>query len=291
MDSSRFDSPYLMSCEDLVNQFEDPDLRIFDCTQRLVKDPKVYVRAEACYKEYSETHIPGSGYIDIKADLSDPNARWRYMMPGPDTLAAAFARHGVGKGTRVVLYDSDCMMWAARVWWLLCAIGFDNAAVLDGGLQRWRAIGRSFCNEPCAYKAVRSFPIGRIRNLFVGQDMVLRALEQSDMAVVNALTREQFNGGGIHYGRPGRISGSVCVSARELTDKKTGLLKNPVELRRLLAESGVDASKPSLCYCGGGIAATLDAFVLILLGAENVVVYDASLQEWAMDSNLPMESG
>ena len=111
------------------------------------------------------------------------------------------------------------------------------------------------------------------------------------MAVVNALTREQFNGGGIHYGRPGRISGSVCVSARELTDKKTGLLKNPVELRRLFAESGVDASKPALCYCGGGIAATLDAFVLILLGAENVVVYDASLQEWAMDSNLPMESG
>ena len=73
MDSSSFDSPYLISCEDLVDQFKDPDLRIFDCTQRLVKDPKVYVRAEACYKEYSEAHIPGSGYIDIKADLSDPN--------------------------------------------------------------------------------------------------------------------------------------------------------------------------------------------------------------------------
>jgi thiosulfate/3-mercaptopyruvate sulfurtransferase len=291
MDISSFDSPYLISCEDLAGQLEDPKLRIFDCTQRLVKDSKVYVRAEACFKEYAEAHIPGSGYIDIKADLSDPNARWRYMMPEPDTLVAAFARHGVGKGMRVVLYDSNSMMWAARTWWLLRAIGFDNAAVLDGGLQRWRATGESLCDKPCAYQEAKVFTLGRTRNLLVDQDAVLSALEQSDTGVVNALTREQFNGGGIHYGRPGRISGSVCVSARELTDEETGLVKAPAELRRMFAEAGIDPLKPTLCYCGGGIAATLDAFVLSLLGAKNVTVYDASLQEWAMDASLPMESG
>jgi thiosulfate/3-mercaptopyruvate sulfurtransferase len=46
-----------------------------------------------------------------------------------------------------------------------------------------------------------------------------------------------------------------------------------------------------LTYCGGGIAASSDAFVLVLLGHERVAVYDASLSEWAADPSLPMETG
>ena len=47
-----------------------------------------------------------------------------------------------------------------------------------------------------------------------------------------------------------------------------------------------------LVYCGGGIAATLDAFVLTaLLGHKNVSVYDNSMQEWSNDPSLPMETG
>jgi thiosulfate/3-mercaptopyruvate sulfurtransferase len=46
-----------------------------------------------------------------------------------------------------------------------------------------------------------------------------------------------------------------------------------------------------ICYCGGGIAATMDALVLDLLGHEQVAVYDASLSEWAADDSLPMEIG
>ena len=32
--------------------------------------------------------------------------------------------------------------WATRVWWLLRMVGFDNAALLDGGWQKWRREGR-----------------------------------------------------------------------------------------------------------------------------------------------------
>jgi len=265
---SKFNNPYLISCEELLGQLEDPELRIFDCTQQLVADPKVFVRAESCFQEYLEAHIPGADYIDIKSDLSDASTRWRYMMPEPENLIAAFARYGIGKGTRVVLYDSGSMMWAARVWWLLRNIRFDDAVILDGGLQRWRITGKTFCNKLCKYEEAEPINFDKTRELLVDHSAVLRVLKRQDTVVVNALTREQFTGGGIHYGRPGRISGSVCVPARELTDKETGLLKRPEELGRLFAGAGVDLIKPIICYCGGGIAATLDAFVLILLGRQ-----------------------
>ena len=43
-----------------------------------------------------------------------------------------------------------------------------------------------------------------------------------------------------------------------------------------------------ITYCGGGIAATSDAFVLTLLGHHDVAVYDGSLNEWAADPANPM---
>ena len=46
-----------------------------------------------------------------------------------------------------------------------------------------------------------------------------------------------------------------------------------------------------IAYCGGGIAASADALALVMLGQEDVAIYDASLGEWAKDPSLPMETG
>jgi thiosulfate/3-mercaptopyruvate sulfurtransferase len=40
------------------------------------------------------------------------------------------------------LYSIGTMMWATRFWWMLKALGFDGAAVLGGGFDKWVAEGR-----------------------------------------------------------------------------------------------------------------------------------------------------
>jgi len=93
------------------------------------------------------------------------------------------------------------------------------------------------------------------------------------------------------YGRAGRIAGSSCVPAASLfgPDKT---LKPLAELRAAFEGVGTTPDKRILVYCGGGIAATLDAFVLTaLLGHRCVSVYDNSMQEWSNDPSLPMETG
>ena len=62
------------------------------------------------------------------------------------------------------------------------------------------------------------------------------------------------------------------------------------ELRRRFAAVGA-FDREVITYCGGGIAASADAFALTLLGHPDVRLYDASLSEWAIDPSLPMETG
>jgi thiosulfate/3-mercaptopyruvate sulfurtransferase len=85
------------------------------------------------------SHIPGADFLDLQGEFSDNTTRLRFMMPPVVQLQAAFGRHGIAAGSRVVLYSTGTMMWATRFWWMLKSFGFDGAAVLDGGFDKWLA--------------------------------------------------------------------------------------------------------------------------------------------------------
>jgi thiosulfate/3-mercaptopyruvate sulfurtransferase len=188
-----------------------------------------------------------------------------------------------------VLYSRKALQWATRVWWMLRAIGFDKAAILDGGFDKWTAEERTISTTPLVYESgvltMRPRP-----HLFVGKAEMLSAIEDPGVCSINALAPDLHSGANARYGRPGRIPGSVNVPAMSLQDPQTLALRPPPAVARQFADAGVDRSKRILLYCGGGIAATLDAFLLHQLGYTNLAVYDASMSEWAKDSSLPIET-
>ena len=280
---------YLVASDWLAAHLDDPALRVLECTAILHPLPDGGYRAESGLATWRSGHIPGSGFADLTAELSDQTSPLRFMMPPAEQLAEAMAALGVGEGTRVVLYDRAVNMWAARVWWMLRAIGFEDAAVLEGGWRKWTLEKRAVSTAPCTYPRGRL--VARPRpELFADKSAVLAGLGDTATCVVNALTEEQHRGtGGVHYGRPGRIAGSTNVAARSLVDPTTHAYLPADVLRERFA--GVLGSGRVITYCGGGIAASSDAFVLAMLGHDRVSVYDASLSEWARDGALPMETG
>jgi thiosulfate/3-mercaptopyruvate sulfurtransferase len=281
----------LIETDWLAAHLDDPELRVLECTTVLHPRPEGGFRAESGRATWAAGHIPRSGFADLTDDLCDRTSKLLYMMPPAEQLASAMARLGVGEGTRVVLYDRAVNMWAARVWWMLRAVGFDAAAVLNGGWRKWTLEGRPTSTEPCAYPAGRF--VARPRpDLFVGKGAVLAGLGDRATCVVNALSEAQHRGaGGVTYGRAGRIAGSTNVPAQSLVDPATHAYLSADVLRERFAKSGVLDAGRVITYCGGGIAASSDAFMLTLLGHEQVAVYDASLSEWAADPSLPMETG
>lgn len=292
MPASDFTHPeFLIDTERLERRLGEPGLRVFDCTTNLVLNPDGTARAVPARAEFEAEHIPGAQYIDLQADLSDRTQRLRFMLPAAGEFAAAMGRFGVGEGASVVLYSTASPSWATRVWWLLRIFGFDDAAVLDGGWQKWRREGRAVETGPARPCPPTPFAVRSQRPLMVGKEEVLRAIGDGAVCTLNALSPEQHIGaGGNSYGRPGRIKGSVNLPAARLVDPATGAFLPAAELRRRFEAVGA-FDKRVITYCGGGIAASADAFALAMLGHPDVRLYDASMSEWAADPALPMETG
>lgn len=292
MTASGYANPHpLVETEWLAAHLGDPDLRVLDCTVFLHPKPGGDMRAESGRDAYDKGHIPGAAFADLIGDLSDPSSPLRFTLPPAERFAAAMSRCGVGEGTRVVLYATSTPIWAARLWWMLRAFGFDAAAVLNGGWRKWAAEGRPVSTKPGAYPPGRFLARPR-PGLFVAREEVQAAIGDPQVCLLNALSQEQHRGtGGVAYGRPGHIPGSANVPARSLTDPETDLYLPADRLRAAFAAAGALDGRRVITYCGGGIAASGDALALTLLGADVVAVYDASLQEWAKDPSLPMETG
>jgi thiosulfate/3-mercaptopyruvate sulfurtransferase len=124
-----------------------------------------------------------------------------------------------------------------------------------------------------------------------GKGEVKAAIGDGAICTLNALSADQHKGsGGNAYGRPGRIAGSANLPAAQLLDPATNTFLPADEIRQKFAAVGA-LDREVIVYCGGGIAASADAFALTMLGHTKVKIYDASLSEWAKDETLPMETG
>ncbi|WP_198371912.1 sulfurtransferase [Roseomonas rosulenta] len=245
---------------------------------------------ESARASFEKHRIPGSVHLDALDWLWDRARPFRFALPSPEATTAAFAAHGVGEDSRVVIYDRVGGNWATRTFWTLHWIGFDAVRLLEGGFAAWKAAGLPVDSGPAPppLPAPRPFvPRPRARAI-ADRDAVLAAIGDPAVAVVNALSPEQHAGtGGLTYHRPGRIAGSANLPAARLGDATLA----PEAIAALAAEAGIAPGQRVVAYCGGGIAASNLAFNLMRAGWSDLAVYDGSLDEWGRDPALPMETG
>jgi thiosulfate/3-mercaptopyruvate sulfurtransferase len=188
---------------------------------------------------FETAHIPGADFLDIQGEFFDSSTRLRFMMPPVAQLEAAFGRHGIGSGARVVLYSIGTMMWATRFWWMLKAFGFDRAAVLGGAFDKWQSEGRPAESGPAKGYPPTVFVAKPKPGWFTDKQAVLAAAGDPDFVIVNALG-PQFHQGlePSRYGRPGRIPGSVNVPAQAWLIRRARHLPLSMTLRRSLLQPG-----------------------------------------------------
>lgn len=274
----------LVTAEWLNEHLNDPDLVVLDCSVLVQPTGNGGFDSVSGRPQYDKGHIPTAGFADLKGELSDIESPFGFAVPTPEQFAAAMSALGVGDDSRVVLYDASGSVWAARVWWMLRWIGFDKVALLDGGLAAWTAEGLPLSTEPVS-RSVGTLTIALRPELIVGKDEVLAAISDDTVSIIDALPEAQYRGEMSMYARPGHITSATNVPVLSLINE-TGRYRPAQELEKLFTG---DRDSRTITYCGGGIAASANAFVMTRLGYKDVAVYAASLQEWAADESLPME--
>lgn len=278
---------YLISAQELMQQLNDPAVRIYDTSVLLLAAEQGYT-SQPGRERYLREHIPGAGFINLSEDWSDTRSPYNNTLPQIDALAEAIGRDGISNDNLVVLYSSSHLMWATRAWWLLRYAGHTNVKVLNGNLAAWLDAGLPVEAGAKAYAAATFSPSERA-DVFVSTAEMVAGMEDG-VCTVNALSPALYEGTGeFYYGRRGHIPGSRSLYFSDLLENEFFL---PAEqLHQTLEARGMLSASRTLIYCGGGIAATLEAFACALVGQENVGVYDGSMSEWAANEELPLTLG
>jgi thiosulfate/3-mercaptopyruvate sulfurtransferase len=287
---TKWDGRGLVSTGWLAENLGDPNLRIFDATVHLRPATPGPYTIESGRADYEAGHVPGAGFLDLARDLSDTESKLSFTMPPVERLAKALGAAGIGRGTHVVVYTSTTPMWATRLWWMLRASGFDDVAVLDGGFAKWKAEGRAVESGTRQYPAAE-LTLSARPGAWADKHAVLAAIDDGAVCTINALSPSVHSGeSAMNYGRKGHIKGSRNVPYAALL-RDDGTYRSDDELRALFDAVGAFERPRAICYCGGGISATMDALALTRLGHPSVAVYDGSMSEWTRDASLPMETG
>ncbi|MEU3227789.1 sulfurtransferase [Streptomyces sp. NPDC006976] len=237
--------------------------------------------------------IAGARPFDIDGALSDPSGPLPHTMPDAGRFTEELRAQGLNDGDTVVVHDAVGIYSSARAWWMLRAMGFDRAAVLDGGLPAWTAAGLPVEEGvPGAAPEPGDFTARPRPGLVVGADAVAHALGDPGAVVFDARTRGRFAGtepeprSGL---RGGHMPGAVNLPFGEIQDG--GRMRGPAELRAAFAALAGDRERLYFS-CGSGVTACVLALGAELAGYRGTAVYDGSWSEWGLpESGRPVGTG
>ncbi|PSB20111.1 sulfurtransferase [Phormidesmis priestleyi ULC007] len=262
----------IVSADWLQHHLDDLQVTIVDCRFSLTEP-------ELGRQQYETGHIPGAYYLDLNRDLSSPVARHggRHPLPDLEDLAAKLSDMGITNSTQVIVYDDSRLAFAARLWWLLRYLGHDRVAVLDGGFQKWRAVGYPISQVQPDRKSGHFIPQPRSQWI-VDIDAVKARKDLPNVALVDSREGERYRG----EKEPidpiaGHIPGAANYPWQDVTDAN-GFVRSAKEQRDRW--STLQSADEILVYCGSGVTACVNLLSLAIAGIDTGKLYAGSWSDW-----------
>ncbi len=254
---------------------ELPEARLFDARP-----------GDAGRAAFAKSHLHGAIHVDLATDLSapapTPEVGGRHPLPSPESFCAWLGACGVTPETHVVVYDDlGGANAAARMWWMLRALGHARVQVVDGGLRAAVQAGvpRNYQSEPVT--AAPPYPATRFEAPQVEHAQVDLARRDPERCVIDVRAADRFQGKREHLDPiAGHIPGAVNLPFARNLDA-SGRFKPALQLRTQYEE--ILAGRPSdslIVHCGSGVTACHTLLALDRAGLSGAALYVGSWSEW-----------
>lgn len=239
--------------------------------------------------EYLEGHIPGALYVDLERELAAPGAPelGRHPLPADVDFIAAVRRWGIASGDRVVVYDDNDGVPAARAWWMLRQHGFD-VRVLDGGLRSWLRHGLRLERGDVSVRASQWQPASSYAGAVASIDEA--AVTPQHGVLVDVRAPQHYRGAvsGLDPSA-GHIPGAVNLPTVTHIGPE-GLLRPVGEITGYLAGAGIAPGVDVVVYCSSGIPSMHSALAFAVAGI-HPRVFVGSWSQWSRSEGRPVAIG
>lgn len=254
-----------------------------------IADCRWYLDGRSGREAHRAGHIPGAVWLDIDTDLAGPPspAGGRHPLPDPDRFAAAMGAAGVGDDTPVVAYDDAGGSIAARLWWMLSALG-RPAAVLDGGIGTWEGpLATGEGARPAARFTARPWP----EEAVLSTAAVHPDRRDPDLLLLDARVTARYRGEDTSIdARPGHIPGALSAPWPENVGAD-GRMLPAADLRARFGSLGADGHRPVGVSCGSGVTACHLLLARAVAGLPPGRLYVGSWSAWSADPANPVTLG
>ena len=256
----------------LATHLNDPGIRIVD------------MRAQA--PAFDTSHIPGAVFL-ANAAIRDTK-RAPDFVPSKEDFEKLMTQLGISNNTRVIAYDERGGIYAARLWWILNYYGHTNVALLNGGWTKWDQEKLTTSTEKKTPEPGKFTAKADPRWIATAADVV-SSINKSGVKIVDARTQNEIDGKdlrGIKNG--GNIPSSVPLYWEDGLDPTTRTFKPADQLEKLARDRGLSPSDEVITYCQIGMRASVDLFVLHLIGFNKLRNYYGAWEEWGNRDDLPI---
>lgn len=272
---------HLATAEWLAEAIGRPEVRVLDARWRPDGSaPSVFTAG----------HIPGATLVDWRAESVEAGEDGEALRLATASQVGALAQRArIGDGSSVVIYDDTQGLYASRVWWTLRAYGLESVRVLDGGFPAWVDGGHPIDRTPAIESTSERFTPRGPNHMHLTTADVRGLLGSPDVTLLDARAPAEYRGFEGNTRRLGHIPGAVNVPVGAMHVPGTQQLRDGEALRARLHAANVSRGRRMVTYDGSGVAAAKLAFILTLLGHEDVAVYDGGWAEWGNRLDLPVD--
>ncbi len=270
-----YDSEHLIEVESLSEILDHDSVVIID-----MRKPE----------EYLKGHIPNA--INVwRSDIQQDTLPYNGMIASKLKVEKLLGSLGVNNTNYLVIYDDKAMCDAARLWWVLDYHGFDNTALLHGGIKAWQKTGDLSTEQAVIEEKDFVFPQEYVPTRYIGLSEMVKVSNDSSLVILDTRSKEEYQGDYIKKGAydQGRIPKSINIDWIEAVNYEENTFKNKEDLLAIYHSKNIDATSKIVTYCHTGVRSAHTTFVLTeLLGFDDVRNFDGSWTEWSYHQ-LPSE--